>query len=687
MLNFYTVAWALISFSIFNGLALLWLGLIMFLAAEKREYGLYLVLLGIGVGGLFFLSHTMILIDQLTFSVSIWEEAWWRIGWLPVIAAPLLWYMMVLWYVGIGSENSKALHWHKYSRAFLTIVAFSLTALHIFAHPIPSFEQIILLDFRDTLSWRGIPLMLILFPPYAVLCVLLPLHAIQHPAPPRRMMADIARQRARPWLMISSLLLSLVALIVSVFIFLMVLPLPSFQYVREISIFILPMLVLDLAITCLIAVVIIALGKAVVTYEIFTGKTLPRSGFVRQWIASLCFTAVISVFIGYSIVYRPALIYSMMTLAGLSVMTFALLSWQSFIARNETIASLRPFVSGQLLMQDIIAADEDAFSHAQSMFAAICKDFLNTQQAQISPLNFLAALVTNPLIYPTERQAFFYTQPPSKQLTQLQPEESEGFRWLLPLWSERGMIGLLFLGDKQDNALYTEEEIQVAQAAAERILDTLAGEQIARSLMGIQRRRMVEQRVMDFQTRRTLHDETLPRIHAAILSLSSLKEAPAKEAIQSLSQVHKQISSLIHSKPILSEQETDDFFSKSQAAIQNEFSTEFERIDWQLSENLPKMDRLTADVLFAAMREIVRNAAVHGRGNNPQRPLNLSISASFSKQLKICIQDDGIGLNKSEYRGGTGSGLSLHSTLLALVGGSLQIETAEQGGTQVTVTI
>jgi two-component sensor histidine kinase len=687
MMNFYTVAWALISFSIFNGLALLWLGLIMFLAAEKREYGLWLVLLGIGAGGLFFLSHTMILIDQLTLSVSIWEEAWWRIGWLPVIAAPLLWYMMVLWYVGIGSDNSKALHWHKFSRAVLVLVALSLIALHLFAHPIPSFEQISLLDFRDTLSWRGIPLMLILFPPYAVLCVLLPLHAIQHPAPPRRMMADIARQRARPWLMISSLLLSLVAVIVSVFIFLMILPLPSLQYVREISIFILPMLVLDLAITCLIAVVIIALGKAVVTYEIFTGKTLPRGGFVRQWIASLCFTAVISVFIGYSIVYRPALIYSMMTLAGLSVMTFALLSWQSFMARNETIASLRPFVSGQLLMQDIIATDEDAFSHAQSMFAAICKDFLNTQQAQISPLNFLAALVANPLIYPAERQAFLYAQPPSNKLTQLQPEASEGFRWLLPLWSERGMIGLLFLGDKQDNALYTEEEIQVAQAAAERILDTLAAEQIARSLMGIQRRRMVEQRVMDFQTRRTLHDETLPRIHAAILSLSSLKEEPAKEAIQSLSQVHKQISRLIHSNPILSEQETDDFFSKSQSAIQNEFSTEFERIDWHLSENLPKLDMLTADVLFAAMREIVRNAAVHGRGNNPQRPLNLAISASYSQCLKICIQDDGLGLNKSEYRGGTGSGLSLHSTLLALVGGSLQIETAEQGGTQVTVTI
>src|SRR6185369_9639998 len=156
------------------------------------------------------------------------------------------------------------------------------------------------------------------------------------------------------------------------------------------------------------------------------------------------------------------------------------------------------------------------------------------------------------------------------------PEQAEGFRWLLPLWSERGMIGLLFLGDKIDKGLYTEEEIQVAQAAAERILDTLAGEQIARSLMGIQRRRMVEQRVMDFQTRRTLHDDTLPRIHAAILSLSSLKDVPAKEAIQSLSEVHQQISRLIHSSPSLSEQESSDFLAKSQAAIQNEFSTEFE---------------------------------------------------------------------------------------------------------------
>ena len=37
-------SWALISLSLFNGLALLWLGLTMFLAAEERRFGLWLIL-------------------------------------------------------------------------------------------------------------------------------------------------------------------------------------------------------------------------------------------------------------------------------------------------------------------------------------------------------------------------------------------------------------------------------------------------------------------------------------------------------------------------------------------------------------------------------------------------------------------------------------------------------------------
>ena len=39
----------------------------------------------------------------------------------------------------------------------------------------------------------------------------------------------------------------------------------------------------------------------------------------------------------------------------------------------------------------------------------------------------------------------------------------------MPLWSERGLIGMLLLGPKRDGGLYTQEEIEIARASGERL--------------------------------------------------------------------------------------------------------------------------------------------------------------------------------------------------------------------------
>jgi two-component sensor histidine kinase len=679
-------SWAVISLSLFNGFSLLWLGLTMFLVAEERRFGLWLVLIGMLMASLFFLSHTVILADQLTASTGITAELWWRIGWLPVITAPLLWYMLILWYVGFWEGGSKTLYWHRFALTILTMTAFVLLLLHIVARTIPSFEQISVLDFSNTLSWCDVPLMLLLFPPYAILCVLLPLQALRYPAPPRRLMGNLARQRARPWLTGASILLLLVAAIVMVFILYVTLPNPEIRHVRENSIFILPMVLLDLSITGLIAGAIVALGQAVVSYEIFTGKTLPRRGFARQWIAAMGFTGLISFFIGYCLIFQTHLIYGLITLASIAVTAFALLSWRIFIYRTETLSTLRPFVSGQTLMYGIMNPQADGLAHAQAMFHVICQKFLDTTQAQITPLHSMAALVNTALLYPENRHPLEVNPSEKPDIQQLDPDYSAGFRWQIPLWSERGLIGVLLLGDKLTGGLFTEEEIQVGQAAAERILDTLASEQIARRLVSFQRQRMSEQRVMDFRTRRTLHDETLPLIHTAILSLLTVQGAAAKEAIQSLTEAHQQIASLIHTAPNLSEQSSADFMSMLRHAIENEFVKEFEQIHWDLPDAIPALEALTADVLFGVIREAVRNAAVHGRGDNPKRPLSLWISINRGNKLQITIRDDGVGIDAGQQFGGSGSGLSLHSTLLALVNGTLKTKST-QNGFEIIITI
>ena len=52
---------------------------------------------------------------------------------------------------------------------------------------------------------------------------------------------------------------------------------------------------LDLVIATIISVAIILLGQAVVSYEVFTGKTLPRRGLLRHWRRAIILAA------GYSI--------------------------------------------------------------------------------------------------------------------------------------------------------------------------------------------------------------------------------------------------------------------------------------------------------------------------------------------------------------------------------------------------
>ncbi len=48
--------------------------------------------------------------------------------------------------------------------------------------------------------------------------------------------------------------------------------------------------------------------------------------------------------------------------------------------------------------------------------------------------------------------------------------------WAIPLWSERGLSGMLLLGPKAGDGFYMREEIEIARAAGERLIDTAAKE-------------------------------------------------------------------------------------------------------------------------------------------------------------------------------------------------------------------
>ena len=696
MTGVYLLDWAIISVSLFNAILLIWLGLTVLLNAERRTWAVWVMGGGLLAGAAFFVSHTSILGHRLLLITS-GLNLWWHIAWFPIIVAPFAWYVVSLWYAGVRFDPQNRLYRrHRPLMIFIGVQAGVLVVLMLFTRLIPAYSQLIRLDLSGTPTLGGVPLLFMIFPVFMVLCITSSMDALRHPEPSERLMGDLARQRSRPWLMATARTLLIVSVMVAFFIGWIVskarggaLPLVS---IRAIGWF-------DLTLATLIAVSIILLGQALVSYEVFTGKALPRRGFFRHWRNTILLAAGYAALIGWSLAVQVRPIYSLMLTALLMVVFYALFSWRSFVEREQFMARLRPFVSSQRLTNYLVKPENEASSRANELFQAICQNVLGTERALLIPLGILASLAGEPLAYPPERQSNPIQLPlrlfsdSANSIIALPPEEYDGLLWAIPLWAERGLIGALLIGAKRDGGLYTQEEMEIAGATGERIIDMVAGEQMARRLMELQRKRLAENRVMDLRTRRALHDETLPTLHTAALRLSSLSrnEPAIQEAIQALTEAHQQVANLIHTAHALpiSPNGQRDIGQMLQALLSAEFAGEFHAVVWNIADaEFPEIEPLAQEIVLGAAREALRNAAIHGRGDRLARPLNLSIQVRCDEELTIVIQDDGVGLNyPATSKAGSGGGLALHSTMLAIVGGYLTVEPASDGGTKVTISV
>jgi signal transduction histidine kinase len=94
-----------------------------------------------------------------------------------------------------------------------------------------------------------------------------------------------------------------------------------------------------------------------------------------------------------------------------------------------------------------------------------------------------------------------------------------------------------------------------------------------------------------------------------------------------------------------------------------------------------------SEVIFFAAQEAIRNAARHGRGAEANRKLRLDVAIQNGAGLTIVIGDDGVGRAANRTRGEAGSGLVFHTTMLAVVGGTLSVEDRSGGGTQVVISV
>ena len=126
--------------------------------------------------------------------------------------------------------------------------------------------------------------------------------------------------------------------------------------------------------------------------------------------------------------------------------------------------------------------------------------------------------------------------------------------------------------------------MEIAAITGERLIDTQAGAEMSRRLMQLQRQHMTQTQVVDQQTRRVLHDEILPDLHAAMIRLSGSGVGEAgdnEELLDLLAGTHRQISDLLHELPAATMPEVERLgvLEALRRMVQQEYAAAFDNVE------------------------------------------------------------------------------------------------------------
>lgn len=703
MTGIFGMDWAIQAVSLFNLILLIWLGLTVLFNAERRTGGILLAGGGLLMGGAFFVSHSALLGHDPNVITS-GQDFWWYLGWAPVVCLPLAWYLVMLWYTGFwearraGKAPDRRLYLrHRFWFVLALLFGCLLVVMLFVGHLLPSFSQLALSRGSAPPTALGPPPVrsilpiTLAYPVYALLCMGLSLDALRRPGPSRRWLGELARRRAQPWLMAASLLLLVVSLLVGGAMNWIVFRLSGGTFtttmVTTIGWF-------DLIIAGLIGLSVIALGQAVVSYEIFTARTLPRNGLFQYWRRALILAAGYSLLVSWTLALQLRPIYSLLLTTLLMTIFFAMLAWRSYAERERFMHNLRPFLTAPKVYSSILDVQgEEAAMDVSSTFLSMCRDILETRQACLAPVGAMTSLAGAPVFFPDHGAPLSFSlanlaaefQSPEDKGLPLDPQLHQRYIWAIPLWSERGLLGILLLGEKRADGLYSQEEIEIARAAGERLIDLMASTELARRLASLERQHLAQNQVMDQQARRILHDEILPLVHTALLNLGGRPGGGQEESTALLTEVHHRLSDLLRSmaSTLSPEIKRLGFLGALRQVVERDLADELNHVDWQIEKlaeaQLQALPPLESEVLFFAAREALRNSARYGRAENG-KSLDLVIRATCAGGLKLIIEDNGPGNAVSAAAplqpnpAGSGQGLALHSTLMAVMGGSLSLE-------------
>jgi len=692
--NFF-LDWSVISVSVFNMIILFWLSLTVLLNAQRKRFGVWFASFGMIIGSIFFAIHTIIIYNGFTYTERQMNILW-SVGWTLLILLPVSWYMLILWYLGFWENESHYLQKRQKYWFIVDIILFFISARYVlFTNTLPTFLDFASLDMSKALSIQNIPVLIIIYPLYILLSIILSIDALRFPGPNFRIMGETARMRAKPWLTGASSILLIVSLMVTSFMIWVVFN--SWKYLKYDTYYMIYGIVevSDLVISSFISLAVIFLGQAITSYEIFTGNTLPRRGLFRNWLNTIFLSSAYSIIIGSGLTGKIDIIHYLLLTAFLMTGFYVMANKRFYLERERFMSELYPFVRNQNIYDNLL--QEDNIKDNNDSFFAMCKNILETSKACLIPLGFFAPLINRNFYYPNENpeididiNSIIHNDTLHDTLCfMLNKNDSNNYILYVPLWNEKGLTGILFIGKKIDNGLYSQEEIQIARSISERIIDTYASTQMAKILVETQRKRMTETKLIDTQTRRILHDDILPILHTSIIDLSS--DGDKNEIINSISSAHKKISNLITNKgnDDLTKVSKDGLISAVKSFVEKEMKNNFNNIEWKIdlnSDNYFENLSLTVnEVIFYAIREIIRNSAKYAQTENDK--VDLSIKVEIDEQVKIIIEDNGQGINSETKSTGTGQVLKLHSTMIAVIGGYISVESEKNNFTRVTIVL
>lgn len=729
-----------------NTLLLLWLGSTVLLQPERRRASVYFASLSLLAAAAFHGAYTIQLGGgRVVVFVLVYL-------WYPTLATlyvlPLCWFAVVLYFAGYFDEHKARLK--RSVSVYLVVLLFFATPGGPWqAGSIPDLAAIVGGNVPFQRAPFAYTLFLILFALYLLTSTGAALMILLTRRRRGGNLKDTARARARSSILGAGAALFCVSLVVGAFLvwFLYNRYHDHTNFVDEVRL----LMDLDTPVALLVTVAILFTGRATIYYELFSGA-LPRRGLFRQWHLVIFFALAAGLFFACVRWWMGTGGFTIMSTACLAVLVFVLMGRSQNRERNRHLEVLRPFLSSQNLYGSVIQAGRrsktgqvgDALPHP---FPELCRDILHCERAYLFPLGEARLFIDTPLVYPPapgERKLpsaeslhelelrfariageaggsgeLLNSRPfANPRLLSVDPGRYGGAILAVPLWSADsarsseefrngpGVAGVLLLGEQRGGGLYTQEEVEIAQAAAERLVDTLAAARLSRIVVSLQRSRILEGKLGDDRARRVVHDDILPAIHAAILELSHI--SGGENVLAGLTDIHARLSQLLREIPAAVHPDLERLGLSHALRHAAEREGGFDRLVWKSNTEADRaaqrLPALALETVFYAAREMIRNAARHGRRDDRESELRFTMSvldaAARSSALELIIEDNGPGLNGKERKdapaaettdnvrnGGAGQGLSLHGALLAVAGGSLSFDSAPGRYTRARITI